>query len=123
MMSKLELHAIIVDKSLQDLTMLKGLNVLSEKKASDWTLYKVSVPESGLLKTIKMIQENMTEGLWYFHFYNEDGSRLVIVYEDKVFYTDNNIENWNEAIAYGKSIGIPLEQLNFVPNTFETEEY
>lgn len=79
-----ELHAILVDKSLKDLSMLDTLNVLGEEEGS-WTLYKISILEGDLEETTKKIQENMLEGAWYFHFYNEDGSRLVIVYKDKVF--------------------------------------
>lgn len=122
-MSSSEYHAIIVDKSLKNPKIIQGFNVVGQKAAGTWQLYKISVQESDLEKVIKQIQDNMAEGTWYLHFYNKDGSKLIIVFKDKIFRTDNNSENWSEAIKYGKSLDIPKEQLDFVPNAFADEEY
>jgi len=121
-MSK-EFHAIIVDKSLKDLGILNQLNVIGETKDGGWVLYKISVPEEDIDKTTRLINENLTEGSWYYHFYNEDGSKLIIVFREKICKTDNNPENWDEAIKYGQSINIPKEQLDFCPKTFAEEKY
>ena len=121
-MSK-EFHAIIVDKSLRDLGILNQLNVIGETTDDDWTLYKIAVPEEDIKKTAKLIQGNLAEGSWYFHFYNEDGSKLIVVFREKTFKTDNKPENWNEAIKYGASLSIPKEQLDFYPNNFAAEKY
>ena len=118
-----ELHAIIVDKSLSDLSVLKKLNIISQTKDGGWILYKISIDSSEVDKTIRMIHSNMAEGNWYFHFYNKDGSRLIIVFRDRVIETNNNPSNWASVIEYGKSLGIPTEQLDFSPNTFKTETY
>lgn len=118
-----EFHAIIVDKSLKDLGILNQLNVIGKIKDGGWELFKISVSEEDIEKTKKLIKENLTKGSWYYHFYNEDGSKLIIVFREKTFETDNNPENWNEAIEYGQSINIPKEQLDFCPNTFAEEKY
>lgn len=118
-----EFHAIIVDKSLRNLELLESLTVLSQTMAGDWTLYKISETEDNLTATIKKIQSQMFEGAWYFHFYNSDGSKLIVVFKNNFFITDNNPINWSEIIAYGTGLGTPAEQLDFIPNRFEDEEF
>lgn len=122
-MNNEEFHAIIVDKSQKDLEIFQNLNIIGKKLDEDWILYRISVLESELEKIIKVLQDNMLDSTWYFHFYNTDGSKLIIVFKERTFYTDNNKENWKESIEYGESLGIPKEQLDFYPNTFLEETY
>ena len=117
-----EYHAILVNKSLKDESFVDTLNVIGKKEGS-WVLYKISVDESELEKTTKEIQSNMADGSWYFHFYNSDGSRMIVVFKDKSFETDNNPEHWAEILEYGKELNIPSEQLDFVPNAFSDEKF
>jgi len=116
-------HLIIVDKSLKDVTALKRFEILSQTTDGGWTIYKLSVTENNLTEAIKFIQANMHKGNWYFHAYNEDGSKLVIVFKKKTFRTDSDSKHWNTAINYGVSQGTPREQLDFTPNTFAGETY
>ena len=117
-----EYHAIIVNKSLIDESFVNRLNVIG-KKEGNWILYKISVDESNLIEAIKDIQSNIKDGSWYFHFYNSDGSRLIVVFKDRYFETDSKPENWTEILEYGKRLNIPAEQLDFVPNNFANEKY
>jgi len=116
-----EFHAILVDKSLISPEVLGALKILSENADGDWTLYKIAVIENDLIRTIKLIQLGMLEGGWYFHLYNSDGSRLIVVFKDKFFDISNNPLTWTEAVQYGLSLGTPLAQLDFNPNRFEDE--
>lgn len=116
-------HLIIVDKSQKDVTALKRFDIISQTTDGGWVIHKIAVKENSLTKTIKFIQSNMNEGNWYFHAYNKDGSRLIIVFKNQVFQTDNNPKNWSTAIKYGVSLGTPQEQLDFFPNTFKNETY
>lgn len=118
----MEYHAIIVNKSLIDESFVNELNVIGKKEGS-WVLYKISVEDQDLMKTIEEIQSNMRDGSWYFHFYNSDGSRLIVVFKDKYFETDDNPKNWSDILDYGKGLNIPTEQLDFVPNNFSSEKY
>lgn len=115
-----EFHAVIVDKSLVNVDILEGLKVLSVK-GGDWTLYKISVNENELIEVIKLVQSQMNDGAWYFHFYNRDGSRLMVVFKYKVFETNNNPATWSDILAYGEELGVPSGQLDFIPNRFEDE--
>jgi len=117
-------HALIIKQSLINLNPIEGLKILTTKEDGGWTIYKVAISEEKLDKFIKKIQDNMDNTKeWYMHIFNEDGSRLIVIYRDKIFDTDNNPQNWSEVIKYGESLGIPSEQLDFVPNSFSTEEY
>ena len=116
-------HLIIVDKSLKDVTALKRFEILSQTTDGGWVMYKLAVKENNLAETIKFLQPNMNEGNWYFHAYNEDGSKLVIVFKNRAFRTDNDPKHWGSAIKYGISLGTPEEQLDFTPNTFTAETY
>jgi hypothetical protein len=116
-------HLLIVDQSQRDVTALKRFEIISQTTDEDWVIYKLSVRENNLKDAVKFIQSNMNEGNWYFHAYNEDGSKLIIVFKNKVFQTDNNPKHWNTVINYGVSQGTPKEQLDFSPNTFADETY
>jgi len=116
-------HAILVDKSLQNLEILKSLKVLSQKQDGSWLLIKIEVIDENLNNAIQQIQNNLNVGKWYFHFYNEDGSMLIVVYMDKTFVTDSNRENWKDAVEYGISLEIPEKQLVFSPTRFADEEF
>lgn len=116
-------HLLIVDQSQKDVTALKRFEILSQSPLNDWIIYKLSVKENNLKDAVKFIQSNMNEGNWYFHAYNQDGSKLIIAFKNRVFQTDNDPKHWNTVINYGVGQGTPKEQLDFVPNTFADETY
>lgn len=117
-------HALIIKQSLKDMKPIKDFEILSTKKDEDWLIYKIAIPGNKIDKLAEELQKNMDNSQeWYMHFYNQDGSRLVIIFRNKIFKTDNNPQNWSDVIKYGESLDIPTEQLDFVPNSFATEEY
>jgi len=118
-----EFHAIIVDKSLINQEILKDLKVLSKTVDGDWILYKISVNEDDLESSILNIQSQMNEGAWYFHFYDFEGSRMIVVFKNKIFEVNNDPKTWPEVLKYGTELGIPSEQLDFIPNRFADENY
>lgn len=118
----MEYHGIIVNKSLKDESVVLNWDVIGIREG-EWILYKISIKEEDLKRFIKDFQANMSEGTWYAHFYNEDGSKLIVVFKEKVFETDKNKENWTDIVEYGKNLNIPLEQLDFTPSSFSSETY
>jgi hypothetical protein len=118
----MEYHGIIVNKSLKDESIVSSWDVIGQKEGG-LILYKVSVQEENLDRFIRDFQTNINKGSWYAHFYNEDGSKLIVVFKEKLFETDNRKENWKTIVEYGKSLNVPAEQLDFVPNSFSTETY
>lgn len=117
-------HALIIKQSLKSLSPLKHFKVLGTKQDEDWNIYKIAIPENWVDDFAKESQKNMDDSQeWYMHIYNEDGSKLIIIFRNKIFKTDNSPQNWNDVIKFGESLGIPTEQLDFFPNSFKVEEF
>jgi hypothetical protein len=76
---------------------------------------------------IGRLQENMSESLlflpqeYYAHFYR--GTELIVVFRNRVFRVNTDRGTWQEAIAYGKALGIAGRQLDFAPCRVEDETY
>jgi hypothetical protein len=96
----------IVKESLKDGTILKSLKVTGHRivgrPRDSWDLVSVEVSLEDLAK----LKYYINDGPWYAHFWNDN--ELIIVFKDKIF-TDVQ-----SAMEYGMSIGIPLEQLDFI---------
>ncbi len=53
------------------------------------------------------------EGGWYMHFWK--GKNVKVVFRDKIFeINSDDKETWKDAVAYGLSVGVPKEQLDFL---------
>ena len=117
-------HAIIVEQSLKNKDILNNLDIIGTKNDSGWTMYKVAIKDDDVDNLVNTIQSNMEDNQgWYTHLYNEDGTSLVVIYKDKAFYMSSDPKTWDEAVAYGKDLNIPEEQLDFFPNKFSDETH
>lgn len=116
-----EYHGIIVDASQKNKSVFKNLEIIGEKQAGSWILYKINVEPKKLDEIIKTLQQNMAQGNFYFHFYKNN--KLIVVFKNRIFKTETNKSTWNEIIQYGKNLGIPEEQLDFYPCCVEDENY
>ncbi len=103
---------ILIEESLNNKEIIKDLTVTNLKVTDDenpsdrWHIYTVSVTRD----EIKKIQQNMAEGKWYTHFIA--GDEIIVVYKDKMFeYKMTDKVEHEKAVEYGRSIGIPEEQL------------
>lgn len=117
-----EYHGIIVDASQKYRSIFKNLRILGGRKSKDgkWVLHKIVVGADGLGDMISRLQNNMLPG-YYFHFYRD--GELIIVFKDRIFRVKPDRTTWNEAVEYGKSLGIPESQLDFYPCRVEDETY
>ncbi len=104
---------IIVEESLADNRILNKLKIIKleitkEENPSDrWHLYTVQVSE----KEINAFSKNIKEK-WYMHFWK--GRRIIAIFKNKKFeFNFGDKATWQPAIAYGLSLGIPKEQLDF----------
>lgn len=110
-----EYKGIIIEESLEDRSVLDGLNVLSVKEEVDmdssydkWHLYTIQVSRD----EIEQLQRYLKQG-WYMHFWK--GRDVIVVYRDKMFELNfDDKATWKDAVEYGKSLGIPDEQLDFL---------
>ncbi len=113
-------HGIIIDKSLNDSSIIDSLNILGKKESGNWILFKIEISSEEKETKIKELQEQLKEK-YYFHIYRKD--ELIIIFKEKIFRVTTNKESWTEARYYGKSLDIPEEQLDFLPCKMEDEKY
>jgi hypothetical protein len=122
-------RGIILNVSQRDKTVFNELNIIGKKNVV-WklvVLFKVRVPARRLDGLIEQLQSNMAESFvhfireFYCHFYR--ANELIIVFRKKVFKVGIDPSAWRDAIEYGKSLGIPAKQLDFVPHRIEDEQY
>jgi hypothetical protein len=115
-----EYHGIIVDASQKDKSVFNKLKILGKKEDDGWVLYKIEASSSDLPKLIKELQENTADG-FYFHFYRND--ELIVAFNHKAFNVGTDRKTWKKIIAYGKSLNIPEQQLDFYACKVEEEDY
>lgn len=104
----------IIEESLEDNRVLNDIEIISFRISKDespqdrWHLYKAKVSKEDIEKLSKYIKS----GKWYMHFWG--GTDVIAVFRGKTFefnYTDK--ATWKDAVDYGRSVGIPDEQLDF----------
>lgn len=115
-------HGIILDMAFNDASYPEKLKVFAKRKSSsnDWVLYGVEVGDDMFDQVVQEIQSNMkSDKPYYSHFYNDE--EMVVVFKDKLFNVNPYASTWSPIIEYGKTLGIPAEQLDFWPNRFQDE--
>lgn len=99
---------IIIKESLNNPDILSKFTILKTELDDNWNLLWVRIDEADL----NLIQNNLIDKKYYSHFV--DGNTGVVIFKDKIFKMNANDRNtWIDAINYGKSIGVPDEQLDF----------
>ena len=101
----------IIENSLSNKEILKKIRVNKTWKSGDWTLHSVSLDEDQIVE----LAASLDNGHWYIHIWRPDNDDVKVIYKDKIFdikFSDKS--TWNDATEYGKSLGIPKEQLDFL---------
>lgn len=136
-------HAVIINLSQKTKEIFNQYKVMKIQKRflGLLKLYKIEVPESDIENAIDIVQSNMSNKLskeWYAVFYNS--KIAVIVFKKRVFRASTkgiipeyqkvldtskaeDKNTWDEIIIFGKSLGIPDSQLDFLPPNFANEQY
>jgi hypothetical protein len=113
-------HGILVDMAFIDRRYPETFPVFAKRKSGDWCLYGIEVPRSDLENTIKSIQTNMrADENFYSHLYNDDV--VIVIFKTDVFRVTPHTSSWGEVLNYGRTLGIPVEQLDLWPNRFQDE--
>lgn len=112
----------VIEESLLDNRLLNDFKINkvrisnAEKPEDRWHLYEVeATPEQ-----IDMLATQLKPTGWYTHFWRSDD--VIVVFPNEKFeiqYSDQS--TWQDAIAYGESIGIPTEQLDFKIDEYENK--
>ncbi|MFA5086892.1 MAG: hypothetical protein WC470_01150 [Candidatus Paceibacterota bacterium] len=117
---------VIIEESLSDKSVLKGLKILNteiEKVTKEhktpwlaqWTMHTVEISENEIDIIADRIRSSMDlDHEWYADFKNDNTH--FIIFRNKVFKVDRkNKEQYDNATKYGISIGIPEYQVDFSP--------
>ena len=100
----------IIENSLADKEILKKVIIEKHYQSGSWTLYNVFVDEN----QISMLSASLADGPWYIHLWQSGKDGVKVIYKNRVLdvkFSDKS--TWTDAVIYGKSIGIPEEQLDF----------
>ncbi len=124
-----EYHGIVIDVSQKDKSIFKTLDIIGMKKTlfGIISIYKVKVTAEKIDEVIKKLQSNLVDRIlfkkqeFYFHFYRDD--ELIIVFRDNIFRVSPDKSTWADTIAHGRRLMISDQQLDFIPNKFEDEDF
>lgn len=123
---------VIIEESLENKDVLKKIKIISTKVEQvtnehttpwllRWTLCNIEIPETDAQKISKEVSRSLERahgGSWYADFKNN--SYHYIIFRNKVFKVDRRKkEQYNNAVKYGLSLGIPDYQLDFSPHIKE----
>ena len=105
---------IIVEESLESKRFLESV-IIKHTQTTDetdpqkvWHMHAVEVTD----EQIEELSYYIKPEKWYADFSNED--EMVIVFRNNIFrFKRDDKDSWAKAIEYGKSVGIPDEQLDF----------
>lgn len=105
------LQGTIIENSLADKSILKSLKIERTRESHDWILHSVFISPEQLPE----LAHSLADGPWYAHFWEPGKDVIQVVFKDQQFEIDvRDRLTWVKAIAYGKALGIPEEQLDFV---------
>jgi hypothetical protein len=136
-------HAEVINLSLKETKLIQQFQILKVKKRflGCVKIVTLSIPSQEIKEAVKLFQENMSTKLnkeWYITFHNAE--RVIIVFREKIFDLSGkgmkpiyqksldvsmaeDKDKWNEMITYAKSLGIPEEQCDFLPEDFREQKY
>lgn len=115
---------IIIAESLQDTAVLDKMMIVNTQIEpvtvkhqtpwlKQWTLHTVEISEAQADDIAQKLTHSLDKNNWYVDYKNDRFH--YIIYSSKIFKVDRNSkEMYEEAKNYGRSIGIPEHQLDFV---------
>lgn len=128
-------YAEVINLSLKNDKILEDFPILSIKKRFLGLLkiFTIEVDEKNIDETVKLFQKNMSTKLrkeWYITFHTEE--KVIIVFRKRIFKLSGkgivpvyqkvldvsgaeDKEKWEEVIQYAKSLGVPDNQCDFLP--------
>ena len=122
-MTDAEFHANLLSTEFVSTDFLAKYNIIAKRAGGGWTHYIVSIPEGRLEEAVNDIKSNLIPLMFYAHVYNEDGSRVIVIFPNKVFElpSDDRI-GWERVNSYMEECRIPSSQWNPRPKKFGDEE-
>ncbi|WP_167957982.1 hypothetical protein [Anaerosporobacter faecicola] len=135
--------AEVINLSLKKDSFLKQFTILTIRKRFLGLLkiYSIAIPEEQLESTILSLQSNMSTKLhkeWYITIHTDKDA--IILFRNRIFRMSTvglypihyqmldtsqavDKDKWDEMIRYAKTLGVPDDQCDFLPENFETFNY
>jgi len=107
------MRGVIIEESLEDPSLLKSTRIAKTEIGASlgWHLHTVEVQDKAFPAFVERAKRAI-KPKWYMHFWK--GNRITAIFQGKSFQFDyKDKKTWKEVLAYGRSLGIPEEQLNF----------
>ena len=115
-------HGILIDVAFRDRAFIHRYPAFASKCDGDWTIVGVEVPIDALNDALNEIQSSLrTDAPYYVHFYNDE--QLIVVFAEKRIVVTPHASSWTPVVMHGRSLGIPVEQLDLWPNRFQDERH
>jgi hypothetical protein len=112
--NKTKYQGAVVEESLADNRIINSLEITKvtvteeDNPAERWHIYKVLVTKDD----IERLSQDIKPG-WYMHFWQ--GREVIAIFSGIQFeFNYDDKASWQPAIDHGLSVGIPLEQLDFI---------
>jgi hypothetical protein len=113
-------HGILVDAAFTDRRFPESFKLFARRQNGGWGLFGIEVPRLALDQAIQNIQASMREDEpFYSHLYDDE--TMIVLFKKQVFRVTPHYSSWDVIKEYGKSLNIPVEQLDFWPNRFQDE--
>jgi len=104
------LKGTIIENSLANKDILKTLQIDKTWQDGDWILHSIRIDE----KRISELSKSLNDEPWYIHLWEQGKDKVIVIFKNKIFTINfSDKSTWVDAVNYGKSIGIPDEQLDF----------
>jgi hypothetical protein len=110
-LDKKNYKGLIVEESLENKDVLYDIEILETEISDDgeWHISTVFVSSD----YFKILSENIKDGTWYAHFWKDRD--VVAVFKNKIIsFNFDDKSTWKDVLEYGRFLGIPEEQLDFV---------
>ena len=136
-------HAEVINISLKYKGMIKKYPILNIRKRylGLIKIYTISIPEDDIENAVEQFRKNLGTALkkeWYITFHTAE--QVIVVFRERIFRMSGkgiapvvrkcldtthaeDKEKWDELIAYAKSVGVPDDQCDILPEDFREQDY
>ncbi|MEK7567917.1 MAG: hypothetical protein AAB513_03295 [Patescibacteria group bacterium] len=105
------LKGTIIENSLNNKEILKKLQIDKTWRDGDWIFHAVQIQKN----KIPELQKSLNDGPWYIHLWKTGKYDVRVIFKNKTFTIKSSDKStWTDAINYGRSLKIPLDQLDFL---------
>jgi uncharacterized cupin superfamily protein/RimJ/RimL family protein N-acetyltransferase len=119
----------IIVESLQDKSVLELLETyriksrradMSNEQVKVWNINRYCLDEQALTEVLPRLENSISTGGWYIHFYSDIGNKLYVIFKGKHFLVSKTKDStWDEMIRFGDSIGVERRWTETIPVSFK----